>query len=114
MEILQRASAGSRFWHRRKHSVEIDSAVLEDELEQDDTPAMGAVKMQSSSITETSPDSSLHVQTASHAAQSMKEDWAATLIQTAFRAFLVCMSFQVFPIIYCITMLIFKLIEEDH
>ncbi|XXG42486.1 hypothetical protein AAC387_Pa01g2756 [Persea americana] len=87
-ENENRASAGSRFWHRRKHSVEIDSAVLEDELEQDDTPAMGAVKMQSSSITETSPDSSLHVQTASHAAQSMKEDWAATLIQTAFRAFL--------------------------
>ncbi|RWR80326.1 protein IQ-DOMAIN 1 isoform X2 [Cinnamomum micranthum f. kanehirae] len=87
-ENENRASAGSRFWHRRKHSVEIDSAVLEDELGQDDAPAMGAVKMQSSSITETSPDSSLHVQTASHTAESMKEDWAATLIQTAFRAFL--------------------------
>lgn len=112
MEILQRASAGSRFWHRRKHSVEIGSAVLEDELGQDDTPAKEAVIVQSSSITETSPVSSLHVQTATHTAQSMKEEWAATRIQTAFRAFLVCTTFLVFPIGSCITVLIFKQLRE--
>ncbi|XP_058086896.1 protein IQ-DOMAIN 5 [Magnolia sinica] len=80
--------AAGRFWHRRKPSVEIDTTGLEDEFAQIAVQPTEDANIQSSSNTATSPTSSLHVQTAVQIEPNMKEEWAATHIQTAFRAFL--------------------------
>ncbi|KAL5999231.1 hypothetical protein ACLOJK_040681 [Asimina triloba] len=83
-----KAVTPGRFWHRRKHSVEIDITGLEDESGQNVVQPAEDVIIQSSSNDGTSPSSSLHVQAAVQIEQNAKEEWSATKIQTAFRAFL--------------------------
>lgn len=79
-----------KFWHRRKHSVEIDSNLLQKELNYNDAVA-GSVEVISSSsvpVVFSSPSSSHQLYHAPQVKQSMKEELAAIRIQTAFRGFL--------------------------
>ncbi|XP_010263052.1 PREDICTED: protein IQ-DOMAIN 1 isoform X2 [Nelumbo nucifera] len=83
-----KTATGSRFWHRRKQSVEIDSDILNDEFAQNTAQLTRGATGQSNSESASSPASSLQVQPTAHIEKNMKEEWAATLIQTAFRGFL--------------------------
>ncbi|KAL1544034.1 protein IQ-DOMAIN 5-like [Salvia divinorum] len=77
--------------HRRKHSVEIDSRVLENEFNQNGVTAIDESKdanFQSVSEPASSPSPSLQVQNVPQIQQNMREEWAAIRIQTAFRGFL--------------------------
>ncbi|KAI0527088.1 hypothetical protein KFK09_002686 [Dendrobium nobile] len=78
----------THFWHRRNHSVDFDTATTEEFVEKMNLSAGDII--QTSSNSESSPATSLHVQLSSQSRseQSVKEEWAATVIQTAFRAFL--------------------------
>ncbi|MCD9637743.1 hypothetical protein HAX54_021181 [Datura stramonium] len=80
-----------KFWHRRKHSVEIDSNLLQKELTYDDTVAGSVEDISSTSVpvASNSPSSSHQLDHAPQAKQSMREEMAAIRIQTAFRGFLV-------------------------
>lgn len=82
--------ATTRFWHRRNRSVEFDAVKTEDELMERTTLSTGDAVIQTSSNSASSPTTSLHVQMSSQARSELnvKEEWAATVIQTAFRAFL--------------------------
>ncbi|KAK4408393.1 protein IQ-DOMAIN 1 [Sesamum angolense] len=76
---------------RRKHSVEIDNSVLENELNQNVVTAIENAKdanFQSVSDSASSPSTSLQVQNTAQYQQNMREEWAAIHIQTAFRGFL--------------------------
>ncbi|KAH0468701.1 hypothetical protein IEQ34_001933 [Dendrobium chrysotoxum] len=86
-EKLQKNDGTTHFWHRRNHSVEFDAATTEF-VEKTNLSAGDII--QTSSNSESSPATSLHVQLSSQSRseQSVKEEWAATVIQTAFRAFL--------------------------
>lgn len=77
----------SQFWHRRRQSTDLDSAIREDEFAAGATSSAGDADIQS--ISNTTSSTSLHVQVSNQTEQNMKEEWAATFIQTAFRAFLV-------------------------
>ncbi|KAI3450776.1 hypothetical protein Pfo_007441 [Paulownia fortunei] len=98
-------SSGStgKIWHERKHSVEIDNGILENELNQNVvTEIEDAIdaNFQSVSDSASSPSTSLQVQNAAQLERNMREEWAALLqqnmreewaairIQTAFRGFL--------------------------
>ncbi|XP_047983907.1 protein IQ-DOMAIN 5-like [Salvia hispanica] len=77
--------------HRRKHSVEIDSHVLENEFNQNGVTAnyeSKAANFQSVSEPASSPSTSLQVQNVPQIQQNRREEWAAIRIQTAFRGFL--------------------------
>lgn len=79
-----------KIWHRRKHSVEIDNNLLQNELNQSietATNAKGAI-FQSASDSASSPSTSHQVQSSAQFQQNRKEEWAAVRIQTAFRGFL--------------------------
>lgn len=80
----------TRFWHRRNQSVDFDACTTEDGFIARTTPSMGDTVLQTSSNSAASPPTSLHAQASSEARseQNVKEEWAATVIQTAFRAFL--------------------------
>ncbi|KAM0951983.1 putative IQ motif, EF-hand binding protein [Dioscorea sansibarensis] len=67
-----------------KYSVNLNGAGIDDGF------ADGAISQvrHSSSNSASSPSTSLHVQVSCQTEQNVKEDWAATVIQTAFRAFL--------------------------
>lgn len=90
---MQKTVAAGRFWHRGKHSIDIDSVVLGHEFAQSTAPSTDDVNIQSSSNTDPSPTSMLNVQTAAQMEQNAKEEQAAIQIQTDFRAFLVCIHF---------------------
>ncbi|KAJ4710422.1 protein IQ-DOMAIN 1-like [Melia azedarach] len=81
-------TAASRFRHRRKSSVEIDADKLHDELDQKATPLVEDANVDVVADAAGSPSSSLQVQNAAHNQQILREEWAATRIQTAFRGFL--------------------------
>ncbi|XP_068650381.1 protein IQ-DOMAIN 5-like isoform X2 [Aristolochia californica] len=81
-------STGGHFLQRRKNSVDIDGAVAEDNVHQNDAPSAGDVDTISSSHTGTSSSTSVNVQTASEIELHAKEQRAAIYIQTVFRAFL--------------------------
>ncbi|XP_027082658.1 protein IQ-DOMAIN 1 [Coffea eugenioides] len=82
-----RTSTTGKFWHRRKHSVEIDTDILQDELSHDAArPAEDASALSLSDATGT-PSTSLQVADAAQI-QYSREEWAAIRIQTAFRGFL--------------------------
>ncbi|KAK6138453.1 hypothetical protein DH2020_027773 [Rehmannia glutinosa] len=88
---MQRSGSTGKIWHRRKHSVEIDNSVLENELNQNAVTALEDAKdanFQSVSDSACSPSTSLPVQNTAQYQQSMREEWAAIRIQTAFRGFL--------------------------
>lgn len=80
-------TAGNKFRHRRKNSIEIDSRI-QCEFDADAPPPVGVSSTQLNIDTVGSPSGSLQV----HDVQSernVREQWAATRIQTAFRGFLV-------------------------
>ncbi|KAK6144169.1 hypothetical protein DH2020_020989 [Rehmannia glutinosa] len=86
-----RSGSTGKIWHRRKHSVEIDNSVLENELNQNAVTALEDAKdanFQSVSDSACSPSTSIQVQNTAQYQQSMREEWAAIRIQTAFRGFL--------------------------
>ncbi|KAI0497481.1 hypothetical protein KFK09_020709 [Dendrobium nobile] len=89
---ITKKDATSSHWHRRSRSVDFDTFVKEDERVVGTTLSAGDAVVQASSNSEHSPATKLHVQVPSQAAtqseQNVKEEWAATVIQTAFRAFL--------------------------
>ncbi|KAK9280339.1 hypothetical protein L1049_014027 [Liquidambar formosana] len=78
----------SKFRHRRKHSVEIDSDILQDESNHNAAPPVGVGDIHSIPDAAGSPSSSFQVQDAAQIQQNMREEWAAMRIQTAFRGFL--------------------------
>ncbi|XP_059659677.1 protein IQ-DOMAIN 5 [Cornus florida] len=77
-----------KFWHRRKHSVEFDTDIVQDEFNQNAAPPVEDASIDSVPDAVCSPSCSLTVQDAAQIEQNMKEEWAATFIQTAFRGFL--------------------------
>ncbi|KAA8525625.1 hypothetical protein F0562_007493 [Nyssa sinensis] len=83
-------SGTGKFWHRRKHSVEIDTdtnRMLLVEFNQHAAPSVADTNTRS--IPDVgSPSSSLQVQDVAQMQQNMREEWAATRIQTDFRGFL--------------------------
>uniref|UniRef100_A0A5B6ZM85 IQ-domain 5 n=1 Tax=Davidia involucrata TaxID=16924 RepID=A0A5B6ZM85_DAVIN len=82
-----RMSSTGKFWHRRKHSVEIDTDILQDEFNQNAAPPVADTNIHSVPDVG-SPSSSLQVQDAAQIQQNMREEWAAIRIQTVFRGFL--------------------------
>ncbi|OVA07182.1 IQ motif [Macleaya cordata] len=83
-----RKASGARFWHRRKHTVEIDGDVFKDEFVENTASVTGDANIQSTSDIASSPSSVLQVQTVAQVQPNVKEEWAATRLQTAFRGFL--------------------------
>lgn len=87
---LQRRVTVNRFWQRRKQSIDLDGAIVDDEFAVGTAPLTADTNIQSNSHSTSSPaNTSLQVQASCQTEQNAKEDWAATVIQTAFRAFLV-------------------------
>lgn len=82
-------TAASKFRHRRKHAVEIDTDKFQEEFNHNDTAPVDDANIQSALDTSESPSASFQVQDTSHNQQTLREEWAATRIQTAFRGFLV-------------------------
>ncbi|KAL8146426.1 hypothetical protein AgCh_004242 [Apium graveolens] len=81
-----KAPASAKFLHRRRHSVEIESDVLQDEF---NDKSVTPVKAEySASEAGASPSNSLQMTNVSQVEQNMREQWAATCIQTAFRGVL--------------------------
>ncbi|XP_073005156.1 protein IQ-DOMAIN 5-like isoform X1 [Typha latifolia] len=87
MRTLQK-KIGAGQWHQRKHSMDHDVAVTEDEFAVGTVQLSGNVNFPSSSSCISSPITSFHVQASTQTEQDFKENWAATVIQTMFRAFL--------------------------
>ncbi|CAK9184662.1 unnamed protein product [Ilex paraguariensis] len=83
-----RLASTGKFWHRRKHSVEIDTNILEDELNHNTAKPIDETSIYSIPVVSGSPSSSVQVQDAAQSEQNMREEWAAIRIQTAFRGFL--------------------------
>ncbi|KAH6831977.1 IQ-domain 5 [Perilla frutescens var. hirtella] len=86
-----RSGGSGKSRHRRKHSVEIDNSVLENEFNQDVVTAIDETKaanLKSVSNSTSSPSTSLPVQNADQVQQNMREERAAIRIQTAFKGFL--------------------------
>ncbi|RVW95577.1 Protein IQ-domain 1 [Vitis vinifera] len=83
-----RTAAGSKFWHRRKHSVEINTDLLQVELDQNAAPPVEDTDLNSVPDPAGSPSGSNQAQDAVQVQQNVREEWAATYIQTAFRGFL--------------------------
>ncbi|KAA8544366.1 hypothetical protein F0562_022366 [Nyssa sinensis] len=83
-----RISSTGKFWHRRKHSVEIDTDILQDEFNHKSASPVADVNIQSIPDAVGSPSGSLQVQDAAQIQLNMREEWGAIRIQTAFRGFL--------------------------
>lgn len=81
--------AGSRSQHRRKHCVEIDAEKLQNEFEQNIASPAGDANFNAVAEATGSPSDSLQVQNPTYNQQVVREERAATCIQTAFRGFLV-------------------------
>lgn len=72
-----------KFRHRRKSSIQINGDIFLEKLNAEDGDSSAIQDVTNS------PSSTLQVQDSSQMEQQMKENWAATHIQTAFRGFLV-------------------------
>ncbi|XP_022862889.1 protein IQ-DOMAIN 1-like [Olea europaea var. sylvestris] len=83
-----RTGSIDKIWHRRKHSVEIDANILQDEFNQDAVTSVEDPNFQQVSDSTSSPSASRQVQNAAQVQQEMREECAAIRIQTAFRGFL--------------------------
>ncbi|KAF9595937.1 hypothetical protein IFM89_006218 [Coptis chinensis] len=83
-----KSAGGGRFWHRRKASVDFDANIYKEDFAHNSAPEIGDANIQSSTDTASSPTSSLQVQNVAQTQQFVKEEWAATHIQRAFRGFL--------------------------
>ncbi|CAL5428363.1 unnamed protein product [Camellia sinensis] len=77
-----------KFQHQRKHSVEIDADVIQDDFNHNAAPPIVDANILSIPDAAGSPSSLLQVQDAVQDQQNMREEWAATCIQTTFRGFL--------------------------
>ncbi|XP_037496692.1 uncharacterized protein LOC105629378 [Jatropha curcas] len=77
----------SKFRHRRKHSVEIDADKLQ-EFSDNVAEPIGEANIHSVPDVSESPSASLQAQNVADNQQILREEWAATRIQTAFRGFL--------------------------
>lgn len=86
---MQRTGSIGKIWHRRKHSVEIDANILQDEFNQDAAASIEDANFQQVSDSTSSPSASLQVQNAAHVQHITREERASICIQTAFRGFLV-------------------------
>ncbi|KAK9122943.1 hypothetical protein Sjap_012545 [Stephania japonica] len=80
--------SGGRFWHRRKHSVDVSNGVFKEEFACDAAQLTADENIQPVLETSSSPESSLLAQNPGQIQHHLKEEWAATRIQTAFRGFL--------------------------
>ncbi|GMP91719.1 hypothetical protein CsSME_00042287 [Camellia sinensis var. sinensis] len=85
-----------KFQHQRKHSVEIDADVIQDDFNHNAAPPIVDANILSIPDAAGSPSSLLQVQDAVQDQQNMREEWAATCIQTTFRGFLVLNFFPPF------------------
>ncbi|KAI4334162.1 hypothetical protein L6164_018886 [Bauhinia variegata] len=77
-----------KFRHRRQHSVEIDNTKLENAFDHDAAAPVGDENARSNLDAHYSPSTSQQAQDGAHNHEIVKEKWAATRIQTAFRGFL--------------------------
>ncbi|XP_065036244.1 protein IQ-DOMAIN 5-like isoform X1 [Musa acuminata AAA Group] len=73
---------------RKKNSVGLDCAKTEDEYAPGTAPMAGDANIQSNSNSTSSPSTSNNRQVTCQTQESIREGWAATVIQSAFRAFL--------------------------
>ncbi|KAL2511008.1 IQ-domain 5 [Abeliophyllum distichum] len=73
---------------QRKHSVDIDTNILQDELNQNVATSVEDANYRSDSDSASCPSTSLQVQYAAPVQQKMREEWASIRIQTAFRGIL--------------------------
>lgn len=91
-----------RFRHRRKSSVEINNDIFLNKLnvEDDNHSAIQDVTNSSSAPHQ--------LQDSSQMEQQMRENWAATHIQTAFRGFLVLFVFNIVVLSFCFCILLKK------
>ncbi|XP_047972426.1 protein IQ-DOMAIN 5-like [Salvia hispanica] len=86
-----RSGSTGKSCHQRKHSIEIDSHVLENKFNQNGVTSIDETKatnFQSVSESASSPSTSLQVQNMPQIQQNIGEEWAAIRIQTAFKGFL--------------------------
>ncbi|KAJ8768147.1 hypothetical protein K2173_021087 [Erythroxylum novogranatense] len=74
--------------HRRKHSVEVDVEKLQEEFNANFATPISDHNIHSVEDCSELPSASLHAQDLAHPQQTLREEWAATRIQTAFRGFL--------------------------
>ncbi|KAK1271976.1 Protein IQ-DOMAIN 1 [Acorus gramineus] len=81
-------TSGGRFWHRGKHSVDVASTVPDDDYAHDGAQSTQDAVIHSSSGTADSSANLLHVEPSSQFPLNVREERAATVIQTAFRGFL--------------------------
>lgn len=81
-------TATSKFRQRRKHSVDFDADKLQEEFKDNVAEPVGDANHSVLDASE-SPSASLQVQDVAHNQKALREEWAATRIQTAFRGFLV-------------------------
>lgn len=84
---MQRDPASGKFRHRRRHSIEFESDVLQDEFNDKTCTAVNEEHLASDAGA--SPSNSFQMVNASQFEQNTREQWAATCIQTAFRGVLV-------------------------
>lgn len=73
---------------RKKNSVGLDCAKTEDEYAPGTAPLAGDANIQSNSNSTSSPSTSNNRRVTCQTQESIREGWAATVIQSAFRAFL--------------------------
>ncbi|ONK65130.1 uncharacterized protein A4U43_C07F33990 [Asparagus officinalis] len=73
-------------WHQRRQSVNLDDEIKEEEFVIGTAMPTGELEVQASSNSALS--TSLQVQVSYQTKENLKEEWAATVIQTVFRAFL--------------------------
>ena len=86
---MQRGTIKSR--QQRKHSVEFECEKLQYDFDPNTAPTFRDTSIpQINRDSADSPSSSLQVHDAPQSQQNATEEWAAILIQTAFRGFLVC------------------------
>ncbi|XP_028808329.1 protein IQ-DOMAIN 1 isoform X2 [Neltuma alba] len=83
----QAISRTGKIRHRRKRSIDMDNEKLQNEFNHDAAP-FGDANIHSVTDVQDSPSTSQQVQGAAFGHQIMREEWAATRIQTAFRGFL--------------------------
>ncbi|KAJ9189324.1 hypothetical protein P3X46_000634 [Hevea brasiliensis] len=81
-------TASSKFRPRRKHSIEIDADKLQEEFNDNAAAPVGDANILSVPDASESPSASFQVQDVPQNQQVLREEWAATRIQTAFRGFL--------------------------
>lgn len=86
--IIQR-TVTNKFWHRRKHSVDIDADKLQHEFNSNFTPFVEESNALSEPEAVSIPSDSLQTYDALHSQQNDIEEQAAIRIQTMFRGFLV-------------------------